>query len=78
MVGVMKILMVMMMMMMMIITTIIVVVIHFVIIKVLAQRPLGHLQRQHRDIRKILPGRTYKPRHVQRGNKNESHMVIAY
>jgi len=72
MVGVMKILMVMM------IIIIIVVIIHFVSIKVLAQRPLGQLQRQHRDIRKIRPGKTYKLRNAQRGNKNESHMVLAY
>jgi hypothetical protein len=76
MVGVMKILMVMMMMMMIII--IIILIIHFAIIKVLAQRPLGQLQRQHRDIREMLPERTYKLRHVQRGNKNESRMMISY
>jgi hypothetical protein len=58
-----------------IIIIIIIVIIYCVIIEVLAQRPLSQLQRQHRDIRKIQPGRTYKLRHVQRGNKNESNVV---
>jgi hypothetical protein len=58
--------------------TIIVTIIYFVIINVLVQRPLGQLRRQHGDIRNIHQGRTYKLRHLHRGNKNESHMVLVY
>jgi hypothetical protein len=45
---------------------IIVIIIHFVTINVLAQRPLGQIQRQQRNIRKIHSRRTYKRRHAQR------------
>jgi heme/copper-type cytochrome/quinol oxidase subunit 2 len=48
---------VVMILMVMMMIIIIVIIIYFVIINVLAQRPLDKLQRQHRDIRKIHPGR---------------------
>lgn len=62
----------------MVMITITVIIIHFFIIKVLVQRQLGQLRRQLRGIRNINPGITYKMRHIQRGNKNESNVVLAY
>jgi hypothetical protein len=70
--------MVVVLMILMTMITIIVTIIHFVIINVLVQRPLCQLRRQHRDRRNIHTGRTYKLRHLHRGNNNESHVVLGY